>query len=262
MEMSMKAYTVHQLASLAGVSVRTLHHYDQIGLLKPGARSAAGYRQYGEQDLLRLQQVLFFKELDFPLSSIQEILDQPGFDQVAALRDHRRMLEGRAERLSQLIRTIDKTITHLTEDKMELSDAELYEGFSQEQMERYQREAREKWGAQPVEESEVKLKKMSKQQWQALKQEGDDITRQLAALADRHPGDPEVQAAIARHHAMLMNFYPASVEHYRTAEFYRGLGQLYTDHPEFRAFYERYRPNMADFMRTAMEYYSDHTLAK
>ena len=88
-------YTVQQLARLAGVSVRTLHHYDHVGLLKPSARTAAGYRQYGEADLLRLQQILFFRELDFPLTDIQAILDQPGFDQVKALHDHN---NGRVDR--------------------------------------------------------------------------------------------------------------------------------------------------------------------
>src|SRR5512142_78697 len=111
-------YTVQQLARLAGVSVRTLHYYDQIGLLKPSARTAAGYRLYGEADLLRLQQILFFRELDFPLTEIQAILDQPDFDQVKALRDHRLLLQQEADRLGRLLNTIEKTISRLTENNM------------------------------------------------------------------------------------------------------------------------------------------------
>jgi DNA-binding transcriptional MerR regulator len=91
-EESVKTYTVSQLANLAGVSIRTLHHYDYIGLLEPPARTTAGYRLYGETELLRLQQILFFKELDLPLSEVRSILDDPGFDQVQALQEHRRML--------------------------------------------------------------------------------------------------------------------------------------------------------------------------
>ena len=104
----MPAYTVCRLARMAGCSVLTLlHHYDQLGLLKPSTRTAAGYRLYGEQELLRLQQILFFKELDFPLSEIQAVLDDPDFDQVQALENHRRLLQQRADRLTGLLQTID-----------------------------------------------------------------------------------------------------------------------------------------------------------
>jgi DNA-binding transcriptional MerR regulator len=241
---------------MAGVSVRTLHHYDHIGLLEPPARTAAGYRLYGETELLRLQQILFFKELDLPLSEVRSILDDPEFDQVRALQAHRRMLEGRVERLAQLLQTVDKTIQKLTEDTMSMTDEELYEGFTKEQIERYKREAREMYDPALVEESQRRVGKMSKTQWEVVKLEGDEVTRGIAGLMDREPGDPEVQALIARHHAWIENFYPAS------ADVYRGLGQLYTSHPEFRAFYDRYRPDLADFMAAAMARYADDVLAK
>ncbi len=168
MEKRNTAYTVHQVATLAGVSVRTLHHYDQIKLLRPSSRTAAGYRLYGETDLLRLQQILFFRELDFPLGEIQRILDDPGFDQVKALESHRRMLHERAERLALLLSTVDKTIQKLTEDTMTLTDADLYEGFSQEQIERYKREVKERYDPKLVAESDRRVRKMSKAQWQAV----------------------------------------------------------------------------------------------
>jgi DNA-binding transcriptional MerR regulator len=255
-EDDVKSYTVSQLAKMAGVSVRMLHHYDALGLLAPSARTAAGYRLYQAQDLLRLQQILFFKELDLPLDQIRAILDDPAFDQVQALKTHRRMLEQRTERLARLLRTIDKTLLKLTGDTMEMTDAELYEGFTPEQVERYEREVAERYDPALVQESKRRLRKLSKAQWQAVKQESDDVTRAIAALADRAPDDPEVQKLIARHHAWIENFYPAS------AEVYRGLGQLYTSHPEFRAHYDRYRPGLADFMQAAMAYYADHVLEK
>ena len=249
-----KTYTTKQLADMVGVSVRTLHHYDAIGLLKPPARTAAEYRLYGEAELLRLQQILFFKELALPLEEIRAILDNPGFDEVAALHAHRQHVQQELERLSCLLGTIDKTIHRLTEDDMTMTDEELYEGFTPEQRERYQREAREMYDPAMVAESERRVRKLSKAQWQAVKDEGDALTRTLAALMDHDPGDPEVQAGIARHYTWVEQFYPVS------AEMYRGLGQLYTDHPEFRATYERYAPNLADFMRAAMEVYADNTL--
>ena len=250
----MKAYTVSEVAKMARVSVRTLHHYDHIGLLEPAARSAAGYRLYEEPDLLRLQQILFFKELDLPLSEIRDVLDDPEFDQVEALRNHRRLLRKRAERLDRLLETIDKTIRRLEEGDMTLTDQELYEGFTEEQIERYKREAREMYDPALVRESKRRLKKMSRDQWQAVKAEGEAVTTGLAALIDREPGDPEVQALIAGHHAWIENFYPCS------AEVYRGLAQGYVEHPEFRAFYEKVRPGLAEFMQTAMNYYADQVL--
>jgi DNA-binding transcriptional MerR regulator len=240
---------------MAGVSVRTLHHYDQIDLLKPSSRTAAGYRLYTEQELLRLQQILFFKELDVPLADIRRILDDPEFDQVAALEDHRRLLEKRAERLTRLLRTIGRTIQRLTEDTMEMTDEELYGGFTQEEIERYKREAREMYDPALVEESERRVRRMSRAQWQSVKEEGDEITRAEAGLMDRAPNDPDVQKLMARHHAWIEHFYPAS------AEVFRGLGQLYTGHVEFRKHYDRYRPGLADFLQAAMAYYADHTLA-
>ena len=138
---------------------------------------------------------------------------------------------------------------------MELTDAELYEGFTKEQAERYQREARERYDPKLVEESERRVRKMTKAQWSTIKQEGDAVTRGLAALMDRSPGDPEVQQLVARHHAWIENFYTP------TREVYRSLSQLYVENDEFRANYDRYRPGLADFMQAAMNYYCDHELS-
>jgi len=106
-----------------------------------------------------------------------------------------------------------------------------------------------------VRESWKRIRNMSKEQWQAVKDEGDQVTRLIAELADRAPDDPAVQGLIARHHAWIERFYPAS------AEVYRGLGQGYASHPEFRATYDKYRPGLADFLQAAMAYYAEHTLS-
>ncbi len=251
----MKAYTVSQLAGMAGVSVRTLHHYDQIGLLKPSARTEAGYRLYQEQDLLRLQQILFFKELDLPLDEIRSILDDPGFDPLQALEQHRQLLQQRMVRLTRLLHTVERTIKRLTEDTMPLTDEELYEGFPKEKIERYKREAREMYGTARVEETEQRVKHMSKAQWQAVKAEGGEVMTALAALVDRDPADPEVQALIARHYAWVNHFYTP------TAEVYRGLGRLYVEHPEFRATHDAFHPRLAEFMAAAMAHYADTALS-
>jgi len=139
---------------------------------------------------------------------------------------------------------------------MTLTDEELYEGFTKEQRERYEREASEMYDPEVVKATNRRIRKMTKQQWQVVKDEGDAVTRALAELVEASPDSPEVQALIARHHAWIENFYPAN------AELYKGLGRGYAEHPEFRAFYDKYRPDLADFMRAAMTVYADTVLAE
>jgi MerR family transcriptional regulator, thiopeptide resistance regulator len=173
-------YTVKQLSDLAGVSARTLHFYDQIGLLKPSSHGENGYRYYGEEALLRLQQILFFKELDFSLAEIQEIVDRPGFDVLPALGAHRRLLEERATRLKRLIHTVDKTILHL-KGELDMSENEYYEGFSEEKQKEYSQEARQRYGEAMVQESENRWNRLTSEQKAARLAEGDAITRAIVA---------------------------------------------------------------------------------
>jgi DNA-binding transcriptional MerR regulator len=251
-----KDYTVHQLADLARVSVRTLHHYDHIGLLRPSLRTEAGYRLYRRPDLLRLQQILFFKEQDLPLAEIRSILDDPSYDVVESLRQQRQLLLGKARRTEQLLRTIDQTIASMTEGHMPLTDEELYEGFTPEQAARYEREAEEMYDPDVVRESRQRVRALSKQQWDGIKLEGGEITKAIAALVDLPPEAPEVQRLIAKHHAWIEHFYPAP------ADLYEGLGRLYSEHEDFRTFYEQFRPGLPDFMRDAMTFYAIETLAR
>lgn len=249
----MKTYSVSELAKMAGVSVRTLHYYDEIGLLKPSARSASGYRLYGHDDLLQLQQILFFKELEFSLDEIRTILASPDFNRLEALRRHRRELIAKGEHLARLIETVDKTIETIVEDDMSLSDDELFEGFTPEQRQRYGQEARECWGEE-VDEVEGRLRKLPKGKWDSIQAQGNEVTEEIAGLMSLEANHPKVQATIARHHAWIENFYPCS------AERYEGLGQMYVDHPEFRAFYEEFRPGLACFMYEAMKVYAEAKL--
>ena len=123
-------HTVKQLADLAGVSIRTLHYYDEIGILKPSSYGENGDRYYDEQAVLRLQQILFFRELDFSLDDVKDILDQPEFDVLHALREHRQALEQKVTRLNRLINTVDNTISHL-KGELEMSQKSFFEGFDE-----------------------------------------------------------------------------------------------------------------------------------
>jgi len=247
----MKKYTIKQLADLAKISVRTLHYYDEIGLLKPTEKSQAGYRFYEHQDLLRLQQVMFFKELGLELSAIQHILDQPDFNIQQALESHRHEVSIRLKQFKKLLTTIDKTLYNLTQKTM-LSDEEIYKGFKPETVKAYRKEVAEKWGKKSLAESERRIKKISSQKWQEVKTIGKNITKELASLMDQDPAAVAVQKCIAAWHHHLENFYPVTIERLR------GLGNMYVEDERFTAHYEKYRPGLAKFKNQAIQIYCDH----
>src|SRR5438067_1064233 len=187
-------YTVKVVAGMAGVSVRTLHHYDRIGLLPPAATSEAGYRLYSEADLERLQQVLFFRELGFSLHDVKAIVDSPDFDRTEALRAHRRLLVEQRGRLGRLVDLVDRTIASLQKGEP-MADKERFAAFDDSKGNEYREEARQRWGhTEAYKESERRAASYTKADWDAIKAESEEIARNLAALADRAPADPEVQA--------------------------------------------------------------------
>lgn len=245
----MNTFSVNQLAKLAGISVRTLHHYDEIGLLKPSARTESKYRYYGEKELLRLQQILFYKELDLPLAQITEILDDPGFDTERALLSHRKELVKRKNRTNELLKTIDKTIIHLKTKKMNFED--MYRGFSKEQAEAYEKEAKQKWGDKIVEESKQRVKNMGKEGLDKLLQEGEEISKELSALMHLKPGDKQVQQLTQRHYTIIDRFYTV------TPKIYRGLADMYVEDERFKKHYDKHKEGLAAFLREAMIVYCE-----
>ena len=144
----------------------------------------------------------------------------------------------------------------MKEKGVALTDEQLTADFTQEKVARYRQEARERSDPALVKESERRIRKLSKAQWEGLKREGEEVTRLIAGLMDKPPDNPEIQILVGRHHAWIEHFYPCS------AERYRGLGQLYAEHAEFRAFYEKHRPGLADFMSAAMNHYAEQVLDK
>lgn len=239
-----------KLAKLAGVSVRTLHHYDNIGILKPADRTGKGYRYYGREELLRLQQILFYKELDIPLNQIADILDDPDFDVADALKTHKNALNERMHRLQTLLGTIDRTIADLKNKNMNYE--KMYEGFSKEQIAEYEKEVTERWGADKLNESKQRLNAMTSDEIEALKQEGETINRELVALMDnKAPDSPEVQALVARHYAMVCKF------HEFPPDAYRGLGDMYVADERFRINYDKHHEGLAVFLRDAIHVYCD-----
>ncbi len=255
----MTLYAVKKLAKLAGVSVRTLHLYDELGLLKPAARTEAGYRLYGEQELFRLQQILFYRELDFPLQEIGQILYSPDFDLVQALENHKTALLSRRDRINVLLETIAHSIDHLKNEKM-MNHEDLYKGLPKEKAAAWRREATEKYGIEAVDRSENYLRRLSKAQLEQLKQDQKDINARLVALMHESPDSPIVQDQIALHYANIREFWGTAGSGDPQAEAYAGLGQLYVDDERFSKVDGKPNKAYVLFLRDAMQYFAETKL--
>jgi DNA-binding transcriptional MerR regulator len=241
-------YTVKQLSNLAGITIRTLHHYDQIGLLKPTMVGDNGYRYYGDEALYRLQQILFYRYLDMPLDEIKRILGRRDFDVMSALAEHRSSLEAEMRRMRLLVRTIDETINHLKGDS-KMNPKKLFEGFSEAEQEKYAEEAATQWDAKTVQASNRRWKSYSADQKRRILDEGNALYADLIAVKAKGPTSREVQAVIARWHAHQKHFWSPSDDQLL------GLADLYTDDPRFRANYDKFAPGLVEFMREAVKVY-------
>ena len=242
-------YTVKQLATLAGITRRALHHYDQIGLLSPAAVGENGYRYYNGQSALRLQQILFYRELGFSLEQIKAILQHPDFDLLEALKQHKSALQVRVDRLNTLIHTVDRTIQHLR-GEIEMTPEDFYTGFDEEQQKRYEAEARQRWGDENVAESARRWNANTPAQKNLILTEMHQITQGIAENMDKGYAAPEVQTWIERwHQAINTHFYPCSLE------IFEALGHGYVSDPAFTTVYEKIRPGLAAFMEQAMVEY-------
>lgn len=251
----MSRYSVKQLSTLAGVSVRTLHHYDKIGLLKPATRSEKGYRYYGRSELLKLQQILFYKELDFPLKKIIGIINNRSFDILSSLEFHKKQLMIRSNHFKKLIKTLEKTILEIKEkENSKMTDKELYNGFSTEQIKKIKKEIHKKWGEKQLHETEERIHELGKQGWKDTQKKGEEINRSLAILMGLGTTDKKVQKVISMHYKHINIFWDV------TKEMYLGLGKMYTEDERFTAYYEKYRPGLALFLYQGITVFCDNEM--
>jgi DNA-binding transcriptional MerR regulator len=226
------AFTVGELSKLTGVTVRALHHYDEIGLVRPSQRTAAGYRLYDEADALRLQQVLVFRELGVPLDEIGAAIDAAA-DRVALLRKHRAQLTDKRGRLDAMLAAVDAALEVLEKGKQTMTPEDfktMFDGFDPAE---YEDEARERWGkTDAYQESARRTRQYGKAEWEAIKNESEAIYARLGQLMRQGAAasDPAVQAAVEDHRLHIDRwFYPCS------RRMHQGLGEMYVADPRFTA---------------------------
>lgn len=252
------AYTVKQLAGMSGVSVRTLHFYDETGLLKPAYYGANGYRFYEEPQLLTLQQILFYRELGFELKQIQRVLSRADFEKVAALESHRKILRKNLARTRKLVQTIDKTIAHL-KGKKKMKSQEMFVGFSPEQQAKHEKYLIDRFGEgmkAGIAQSKAKVKDWTKADWERSGGVFNQICQELvSAMQEKLPAEsPAVQGLIRRHHQWLKQFWTP------TRESYAGHSQLIVD-SELRKAYEAHDPRLPEFTAAAIKVFAETELS-
>jgi DNA-binding transcriptional MerR regulator len=243
-------YTIKEMADLAGLTTRTLRYYDQVGLLKPARIGENGYRYYDRENLLTLQQILFFKELDVPLKEIRSLLSRPDFEPLSSLRNHQEAIQERLTRYQKLMVTIQRTISDLEGDR-KMTERDIFSGFDEK---KYQMEAEARWGDSPqYRQSQRQWASYSEEKQAEIKELGGEITRRMVSEdTEVKPDDPEVQAAIQEYYQYLNEyFYSCEVE------FLRNLADMWVEDQRFAVNYERVREGGAKFVREAVHYFCD-----
>ena len=249
--MSAMDHTVSQVARLVHVTVRTLHHYDEVGLLVPSGRSRAGYRLYSDADLARLHQILLLRELGFSLDAIAQVLAEPLADRRLALRLQRERLVAQQRRTDAVLRALDRTLAAMEQGDATMTAEQMFEGFDKFDHAQYEPEAYERWGStEAYKESARRTKSYSKADWAAIKAEGASNVAGFAALftTGSPPDGAEAMdlAEAARLHIDRW-FYPCS------RAMHVCLGEMYVADPRFTAFYDRHRPGLAAFVAAAIK---------
>jgi DNA-binding transcriptional MerR regulator len=241
-------FTVKQLSNVAGITPRTLHYYDEIGLLKPSRVGDNGYRYYSEEALLQLQQILLYRELDMPLENIKMIMGQGDFDVLTALENHREKLHRRIAQLERLIETVDETILFL-EGKKEMSKRQFFEGFSEEQQAKYEEEAMQIYDPAIVKASNQKWKNYTAAEKQRIGDEGNAVYEDMLQAMPKGASSPEAQACVERWRRHMEYFWVPNDDQLL------GLVDGYNNDPRFKANFDKIDPNLAGFMREAVNVY-------
>lgn len=239
---------------MSGVSVRTLHFYDEISLLKPARYADNGYRLYDSEQLLLLQQILFFKELGFSLEQVREMMGGDHFSKIRALRAHRQVLEENIDKTKRLIQTIDATLDNLERGKP-MKPKELYYGFDknkQDEIDKYWMKKGGEHAKRLIEESKSNTKDWSRADFKSAEAEFDRLDKALTEklIQNREADSTEVQKIVRDHFQLIERFYRPS------GKIYSALGEMYVGNPDFRKRYDGYHPKLAEFWAEAMKIFA------
>lgn len=257
----MKMLTVKQVAKISGVSVRALHHYDEIGLLKPASIGRNGYRYYGRDELLRLQQILLHRELDIPLAEIRAILDDPKFDQRKALQQQRERLAAEAKRYAQLVRTIDRTIADL-DGESAMRNADLYKGISAEKQAEYEKWLVDTYGGDMPERIEISRRKWDQLSEAEKARVQDDLMELETAWVDAMKnGVPAESTALDPLLGRFRDWVSLMWNKQCPPEAFSGLADLHLGHPDFVARYEALGEGFSDYHAAAMKAHAQRLAA-
>ncbi|MEU6373284.1 MerR family transcriptional regulator [Streptomyces sp. NPDC046909] len=243
------SYSVGQVAGFAGVTVRTLHHYDDIGLLAPSERSRAGHRRYSDTDLDRLQQILFYRELGFPLDEVAALLDDPRTDPRTHLRRQHELLTARIEKLQKMAAAVEHAMEARTMG-INLTPEERFEVFGDKDPEQYAEEAEQRWGGtEAYAESQRRAARYTKDDWKRMQAEVDDWSERYAAVVAA--GDPptgEAAMDLAEEHRLHIDrwFYACSYD------MHQNLAGMYVADERFKAFYDSMHPGLAEHLKDAI----------
>lgn len=241
---------INEVAKLTGITVRTLHYYDEIGLLKPSEITEAGYRLYNEQALAELQQILFFRELDFSLNDIRKIMTSPAFDQTKALKKHKELLLEKRSHLDSLIQLVEKTMKGMnTTMEMKVFDLTEIENHKKQ----YAKEVQERWGeTSAYQESEEKTSIYNDAQWQMVSGEGNNIFKAFADNMDKAVERPEVQALVKRWQDFITERF-----YYCSNEILSCLGLMYIGDSRFTENIDKIADGLAQFVSDAIKVYCE-----
>ncbi len=248
-------YTVYKLGKMAGVSTRTLRYYDEIGLLKPAGYSLSGYRIYRQEQVDKLQQILFYRELEVSLGTIKKIIDDPLFDGLKALHQHQEMLLEKRKQIDKLIANVEKSIK-FKEGNADMTDKEKFEGFKQKMIndneQKYGKEIRQKYGEEKVDKSNQIIMKMTQDEYNDVSHLASKILETLrAAMEVGDPADELGQKAADLHRQWLCYYWDSY-----SKEAHAGLAQMYVDDERFKAYYDKEKPGTAEFLRDAVLIYT------
>lgn len=244
--MNEKLLTINKLAKLCGITVRTLHYYDEIGLLSPNSIAPNGYREYDQENLIRLQSILFFKELDIPLKEIKRIIDSPNYDKHTALKKHKKLLALKRERLDRIINLVDDNL-----EKDEISLKEFDMTNIKEQINKYQQEAKERWGdTEAFKQSSKRTSKYSTADWQKINEERDNIFSDFADSLNNTNDCKDTDVLVKEWKNHISRYYYDC-----TDEILSGLADMYMYDGRFKENMDKHGEGLTEFISKSIKNY-------